>query len=248
MGIDSKTIDTEITLELDEEELTVQEFSAAFEHFLGLVREVTRAVAPHRRPTWLVKFYPGSAGIGFYPKAGAFASDEMSIVRQAVLSGIEQLENGKRPAQFTDRAIEHARGITNAFKKRQRPARIRIWNQNKTSIAVKPAIDEVAGKILDPVYEDHGSIEGTLEIVSGHGKFELSVYDAVDGHQIKCEVDEADLRAALSNNYFMKRVEVYGKIRYRRDGIAVSVKADKINRLPTRDELPSLDEMRGILQ
>src|SRR5262249_53442610 len=67
VGIDSRSIDTELTLELDEEEITVSEFSASFEHFLGLVKEVTKAIAPRRKPTWLVKIYPGSAGIGFYP-------------------------------------------------------------------------------------------------------------------------------------------------------------------------------------
>lgn len=246
MGIDSKAIDTDITLELDEEEITVHEFKSAFEHFLGLVREVTLAVTPRRHPTWLVKIYPGSAGIGLYPKAGAFAGDEMSVLRQSILSGVQQLEDGKRPAHFTDRAIEHARGITKAFKGRQRPARLRIWNQNKQSMSLKPAIEDTAAKLLEPVYEDDGSVEGTLEILSGHGKFEVVVYDTINGHAIKCEVGEPHIKTAL--NSFMKRVEVYGKIRYRHDGVPVSVKVDRILTFPSREELPSLEDVRGILR
>lgn len=246
MGIDTKAIDTEITLELDEEEITVQEFGSAFEHFLGLVREVTKAVTPRRHPIWLVKIYPGSAGIGFYPKVGVLTADEMSVVRQAILSGVQQLEEGKRPVQFTDRAIDHARGIAKAFKSRQRPARLRIWNQNKKSIQIKPAIEETAAKLLEPVYEDYGSVEGTLEILSGHGKFELVVYDPIRGHAIKCEVGEVEIKDAL--NSFMRRVEIFGKVRYRRDGMPVSVKVEKIIAFPSKDELPSLDEIRGILQ
>jgi hypothetical protein len=246
MAIDSHSIDTDITLELDEDDITISEFATAFEHFAGLVREVAKAIAPRRKPIWLVKIYPGSAGIGFYPKAGAFAADELATVRSAVLSGIEILDQGKRPTHFTDKAIDHARLITGAFKARQRPPRLRIWNRNEKSAPLRPAILETAAQLLEANYEDEGSVEGTLEVLSGHGKFEVMVYDPLDGRAIKCELDQQYLRTALDS--FMKRVEVFGKVRYRRDGIPVSVKVERIEAFPTREEIPLLDEIRGILK
>jgi len=246
MAIDSRNIDTDITLELDEDEITVSEFSTALEHFLGLVREVSKAVAPRRKPVWLVKIYPGSAGIGFYPKAGGFGADELALVRNAVLSGIEILDQGKRPAHYTDRAIEHARAITNAFKSRQRPARLRIWDRNEKAAPLKPAILDTAAHILEAHYEDEGSVEGTLEVLSGHGKFEVQVYDPLDGRAIKCELDQAYLRIAL--DAFMKRVEVFGKVRYRRDGMPVSVRVERIEVFPGRDEIPLLEDVKGVLR
>jgi len=210
------------------------------------VKEVTRAVIPGRHPTWLVKIYPGSAGIGFYPRAGGLTADELSQLRHAVLSGIELLEHGQRPAHYTDKAIEHARGIPAAFKARRRPAKLRIWNRNERALPIKPEIQHTAAQLLEPLYEDEGSIEGTLEVLSGHGRLEVVVYDPLDGRAIKCELSPEDMRSALDN--FMRRVEVFGKIRYRRDGMAVSVKVDEIIPFPRSEEIPSLDQVRGILR
>lgn len=246
MTIDAKSIDTDLTLELDEDEITAAEFSAAFEHFLGLVREVTRAIAPNRHPIWLIKVYPGSAGIGFSPKFGALTADEMGVVRNAVLSGIETMERGQRPSHFTDKAIQHARGISHAFRSRRSPTKVRIWNRNERSLAVKPVIEETANKILDAIYEDEGSVEGTLEVLSGHGKFEVVLYDTLDGRAIKCEVGQEEIRTSLDS--FMQRVEVFGRVRYRKDGLPVSVKVDRIIPFPSKDQIPLVQDVKGILR
>ncbi len=136
MAIDSRSIDTEITLELDEEDITVVEFGAAFSHFLGLVKEISKSVAPHQHQPWLIKLYPGSAGIGLYQNPGAYTTSELNIIRQTILSGITVMEHGERPKYFTDKAIEHVRGVSSVFKKRNKPSRIRIWDQNKKSRAL----------------------------------------------------------------------------------------------------------------
>lgn len=247
MAIDSRTIETDLTLELDEEEITVSEFTTALEHFLGLVREVGKKVVPHRKNPWLVRLYPGSAGFGLYPKPGAMSATEAGIIRNSVIQGVEALEGGTRPHYFTDKAIDHASELSAVFKARKKPSKIRIWSTNERAHAVRPEIEVTAKKLLEPKYEDAGSIEGTLEVLSGHGKTAVVVYDPIDNRAIKCEISgEALLDAAWKS--WMKRVEVFGLIRYRADGVAVSVKVDTIVPFPPRDELPSLEEMRGILR
>jgi len=124
--------------------------------------------------------------------------------------------------------------------------RLRIWNRNERALPIKPEIQHTAAQLLEPLYEDEGSIEGTLEVLSGHGRLEVVVYDPLDGRAIKCELSPEDMRSALDN--FMRRVEVFGKIRYRRDGMAVSVKVDEIIPFPRSEEIPSLDQVRGILR
>ena len=113
MAIDSKQIDTDLTLELDEDEITASEFSGALEHFVGLVKEVARSVTTRqKRGEWLIKVYPGSAGIGLYGKPGAFAESEMNAIRENVLRGVAILESGERPHHYSDKAIEHARDLS----------------------------------------------------------------------------------------------------------------------------------------
>lgn len=246
MAIDSRNIDTDLTLELDEDEITVSEFTAALDHFIGLVKEVTRRIAPRRRQNWLIKVYPGSAGIGFYGKPGTFTASEIALIREEVLDGITALEEGKRHPSFSDRAIEHARGISTVFAHRKKPSRIRVWSANEKSLLVRTTVAETAAKILEPIFEDEGSVEGTLEVLSGHGKFEIVVYDPIDGRAIKCEIAEKEMIASLQS--FMKRVEVFGKVRYRKDGTPVSVRVERIVPFPTKSEIPSVSYTRGILK
>lgn len=246
MAIDPHKIDTDLTLEIDEEDITVSEFSSALDHFLGLVKEVSRHVMPSRRAEWLIKVFPGSAGIGLYGKTSVISPSEINVIRDSVLDGIASLEKGHRHPAFSDRAIEHARGIRKAFTKRQ-GGRVRIWNQNQVSLLVSEQVANNASKFLDAAYEDYGSIEGKLEVLSGHGKLQVLVYDTLDpARPIKCEISDEDLQVALHS--FRNRVEAFGKIRYRRDGVPVSVRVERIVPFPSPEEVPSLNEIRGILK
>lgn len=136
-------------------------------------------------------------------------------------------------------------GLHRSFSKRQGKPRIRVWSQNKTSKPITSEVSAGAEKLLEPIYEDDGSIEGTLEVVSGHGTLRVVVYDSVDSRPIKCELSGSDIQTAIQS--FMHRVEVYGKVRYRRDGVPVSVKVERIIPFPSPEEIPTIEEMRGIL-
>jgi hypothetical protein len=93
-------------------------------------------------------------------------------------------------------------------------------------------------------YEDIGSVEGRLEVLSGHGGLAVVVYDPIDERAIKCEVTAQQLETALKS--LLKRVEVSGTIRYRGDGSPVSVRVDNI--VPFPELTPPLNEVRGLLK
>lgn len=246
MAIKASQIDAEITLELDEDEITVGEFTSALDHFLGLVREVSKSINSCSSRDWLLKVYPGSAGVGLYTKPGQ-SSAGLHVVRAAVLDGMNALAEGRRPEKFNDKAIEHARNISKVFEKRHRPVTsVRIWSGNDRAVSVKKQVAIEASKLLDPVYEDYGSVEGILEVVSAHEKLECTIYDTVGERAIRCDLIEDRIEDAISS--FRKRVEVFGRVHYRKDGMAVRVLADKIVKFPSPSEVPTLQEMRGILR
>lgn len=246
MAIDAKKIDTDLTLELDEDEITVAEFTSAFDHFVGLVREVSKALDSNAPREWLIKVYPGSIGVGLYPKPGQ-SSGSLHAVRAAVLDGVDALANGRRPAKFTDKAINHAKSISKVFEKRHRPtSSIRLWSGNNKSIPVKKQVATEAAKLLDPVFEDYGSVEGRLEVVTAHEKLECTIFDSLGERAIKCDLAEGLIPEAIKA--FRKRVEVFGRVHYRQDGLAVRVIAERIIKFPDTSEIPSVREMRGILR
>lgn len=246
MAIDAKKIETDITLELDEDEITVAEFMSAVENFVGLVREVSKRLDANAPKEWLVKVYPGSAGVGLYPKPGQ-SSAALHAVRTAVLDGMDALANGRRPAKYTDKAITHAKNISKLFERRQRPtSSVRLWSGNDKSISVKKQVATEAAKLLDPVFEDYGSVEGRLEVVTAHGKFECTIFDQLGERAVKCDLAEDLIPEAIGA--FRKRVEVFGRVHYRQDGMAVRVIASRIVKFPDPDEIPSVRAMRGILR
>lgn len=246
MAIDPKTITTELTIELDEDEISIADFSNAFEHFFGLVREVTKSVTPNKKSNaWVVQVYPGSAGIGVNPQRAVYLESEINAIRQNCLDGLRQLENGQRASFFTDKAIEHSRELAKLFHAKKAPPNIRIWSRQEAHYPIVKKIAERAGEILDAAYEDFGSVEGTLEKLSAHDAFEFVIYDSLTNQAIKCEVEESKIQDAWSA--FRKRVEVIGKVHYRKDGKPVSVKAKEIIEFPDADGIPSLEEIRSIL-
>lgn len=246
MAIKVEKLSSDITLELNEEEIPLADFTSACEAFSGLVREISRHVKPEASSkAWSVKVYEGSAGIGVSAHPGIFVENEVNLVREELLSGLEQLTAGLRPEWFSDRAIEFARNLAGTFKKKPIDPDIRIWSRSNRVVPVGRAIVRTAKEILDPSYEDEGSVEGRLEKLDSHDKMQFVVYDLIDDRAIKCEVDEHLLKQAWE--HWKKRIEVLGKVRYRRDGLPVSIKATELIPFPAPEDIPSLAEMRQLL-
>jgi len=133
MALNAKDIVTEITLELDREEIPINDFKKAVDEFLGLVKEVTKASFPAKDPSaWLVKVYPGSAGIGVLRKPGAFTNEEVSIVHNNMNNGLVLLEKGERHKFFTDKAVEHSRRLGSLFMDSKVPSKVRIWGKRES--------------------------------------------------------------------------------------------------------------------
>ena len=96
-------------------------------------------------------------------------------------------------------------------------------------------------------YNDFGTIEGRLETIQDRdGKLLLQVRDAMLRQNVRCYFAEEMLPAAF--DMFRKRVEVTGIIHYRRNGSPISIEVSQIEKLPDDSELPTLDDVRGILR
>ena len=245
MAIDINKITTEITLELDQEKITLVNFTKAVDSFLGIVREVSKESLPNRNPSgWLVKVYEGSAGIGVLRNPDVFTKDEESLIGNNILAGLSTLESGNRHPQFNDKAIEYSRTLSKTISDKRTVGHLRLIVNNRNPFSITNNIAVKASSLLDPMYEDDGSVEGMLEKLSAHGQFEFVLYDILDNRAIKCEVKEGQLKEAWSA--WRERVEVVGTVRYRHDGLPISIKAKAIIPFPEQKDLPSLNEVRSL--
>lgn len=244
MAIKLDEITTDITLEIDEEIISIADFQKATDNFLGLVKELSKQVSGSNADSgeWSVKVYSGSAAIGVIPNVSNLNSDR---VREIMVSGIRSLAGGVRPGEFSDKAVEYAKSLASLFKKSKVDPNVRIWSKKEESVHVVRKVATEADNLLAPAYEEQGAVDGILERVDAHGKLQFIIYDIIDERAVKCEVTESQLHQALEN--FQKRVEVIGTVRFRKDGMPVSIKASRIINFPSKSEIPSLAQMRALL-
>ena len=244
MAIKKDEITSDITLEIDEEVISMSDFKSASDSFLDLVKEVSKQISEKKikDTDWQVKVYDGSIGIGLSANNNNTYS-ELTI--KNIVEGITELTNGFRPALFTDKAIESAKTLAQLFKsKKAISPNVRIWDKTSQSVAITRKVADVAKELLEAHYQEDGAVDGILERVDAHGKLEFRVYDLLDNRSIKCEIKESQELEALAN--FRKRVEVVGLVKYRKDGLPVSIKAARIIKFPDKSEIPSLEKMREI--
>jgi len=245
MAIKLTEIETDITLEIDEEVISIADYKKASDSFLELVKELSKNLANTKvsENDWQVKVYSGSIGLGVLPSKNNMYADQ---VRSVMIQGIRLLAKGTRPIEFTDKAIGHAKSLASLFKKNGAVnPNVRIWSKREESVQMERVIAESADALLAAAYEEDGSVDGILERLDAHGTFGFVIYDVVDERAVKCEIAEKDMPLAL--NSFMKRVEVIGKVKYRKDGMPVSIHASRIINFPAPSEIPSLSEMRKLL-
>ena len=96
-------------------------------------------------------------------------------------------------------------------------------------------------------YNDYGTIEGRLEAIQeSRGTLQFFIRDAMLRLRVRCYFPEELLPAVFDK--FRKRVEVSGVIHYRKNGTPVSIEAEQIIGLSDDSELPTAEDVRGILR
>lgn len=246
MAIKLNEITTDITLEIDEDVISIADYKKASDNFLELVKEVSKQVSNAKMDdsAWQVKVYAGSIGLGVLPSHENHYADR---TREVIVSGLKSLAEGIRPIEFSDKAIGCARSLASLFKKSGvLNPNVRIWSKNEESVHVDRGIAASADNLLAAAYEEDGAVDGILERVDGHGKLQIVIYDLIDERAVKCEIlDPKLLNQALLN--FQRRVEVIGSVKYRKDGMPVSIKVSKMINYPEKSEIPSILQMRSLL-
>lgn len=248
MTMDPKNVKGEIALELDAERVSASDFETAVDSFISLVREVTRQVNDSLPlDSWFVRVQEGSQVLSLAPNPLKLTESVSRQVVGNIMDGIAALEDSANtPRNFSERALKRTRSISKlSVTDANRDLPIRLLTRQRSCSVSRRTYDNVS-KLLDVKYEDEGSVDGTLEVVSAHNGYEFRVYDPVWSRAIRCTFSEELLPSALAA--FKKRVEVTGQIKYTQDGFPISVKVARFDIFPEGDELPGRKDVRGIFE
>jgi hypothetical protein len=238
-------IETDLTLEVGGH-VSPEKFLRSVRAFFGLVSEITKTAAGDLMPpAWTVQVKDGSNLVGLIPVPGYHPA----VVERVLLdlpAGMAALEQGDVPTGFTETALRNARDLGRVGDEPDDgDVTVRIWIKREP-VAITDETTAAVNRILEVGFEDHGSVDGKLEVVSGRRGLHVLIADRLTGRSIRCALDDDLLNNALS--LFGRRVEAYGLIRYRRDGVPLSIVVEEFVPFPDANDIPSFEKMRGILR
>ena len=99
------------------------------------------------------------------------------------------------PALLAERALEKARALSKlALPDADGDIPVRIHTRHRSCDLSRRTYDNIT-KLIDAQYEDAGSVEGTLEVVSAHNGYEFRVYEPVWSRAIRCSFSEELLQS-----------------------------------------------------
>jgi hypothetical protein len=242
-------IPTNLTLEIGEN-LSPDRFMAAVRAFFGYVEELSRAVAHGGQPSrWIVRVREGSTLLAVDPSP-ATPPDVAHRIYARAERGIRHLiERDIDDSGLPETALRHLRilsELTESGLNKAPAVPIKLWIE-KRPISFEPAIASAIREDLHADYNDYGTIEGLIETIQeSYGNLQFYLRDAMLRQRVRCYFPEALLPEVFDK--FRKRVEVSGIIRYRKNGTPISIEAEQIIGFPDDHELPTAEDVRGILR
>ncbi|MGE3993524.1 hypothetical protein [Pseudorhodoplanes sp.] len=242
-----RDIKSDLTLEIAGKNVTPDKFLRSVRSFFAIVTEVTAKVAGKRTAVqWNVAVREGSNLVGLDPLPG-YNATIVGKIMDAVSSGVSQIEDrAAQPPFFTERAIKSLRDLADVVgTTAEDDTKVRVWVKREPVAVSHKAVAHVA-QLLASEHEDYGSVEGRLQTVTERGGFHFVIYQLLWDDSVRCYVPDHLSQKALGS--FGQRVEVYGRIKYRKDGRAQSIEADDIVPFPPKEIIPSFRDVRGILR
>ncbi len=238
-----------LTLKLEGPELTLSHVEWAAKDLAKIVREVSSSVtrAGGDAVRWIVsRSQAGSFELELTPtpRKKAVPDSLMPEIVAAIVDGIAGVQaRAERPPHFSDSALKSASALANLVGKEVYA--VQIFGGRGRATLTKQAVANI-DELIGPKLESFGTVEGTLEALTVHGQPQFAIYETLTGHRVDCLFGE---RIPLDEilKMFGKRVAARGVIRSRKTGERVSIEVQSLEAFPDEEELPSADDIRGIL-
>jgi hypothetical protein len=237
----------QLTLKIEGPRITADRFLKAVSSFVALINEVSETVTSERNAfRWLVSVEAGSAIVHFKPEPNRANPDLAASSIKAINNGISAIrKRPERPPYFSDNALRKVKELADVLDADSHTIDHMSVAADNAAIELTRAISVNVDELIGAEYRALGSIEGRLRTVTEAGGVHFVVQDGVTHNNVRCffDLDRADEYMGA----WRKRVSVYGEIRYRRDGVPVSINVHRFRVFKDDSELPSVKDVRGIL-
>lgn len=237
-----------IVFDLDRKDVSAPDFAEGFLAQMRLVEQVMVEMGiAANQVRWVIEdLRAGSAyaAATAHIQGGHVAMADIEAAIRIAGQGTKDLaSSSKRPPHFSDAALKTSRTLTRILSEYDSGKAVARFGQ----IAVKPS-EKVAENIATIIRGDLrsiASVDGTLVGVNDYGNIEIAVVDRLRNRRIRCQIPNDLLDKALGA--FKKRVVVRGLMWSRHDGSAIRIDVRSLEVMPPDDQLPTRDQVRGIL-
>jgi hypothetical protein len=239
----------ELQLKLDASEVSLAQLVSASSIFAALLREVAREYTGSERAVkWTVEVHGGSVTLPIRgrPATDKIAAQAVPEIVAAVVGGIKLLnERPARPDYFNDQALREAKALANLVN--EDLPRIAVQNGTVGSDATRKLMTHV-DQVMGEGRESIGAIEGKLQALNIHEKPpRFAIFDLLTDQRIECYFGaNVDLEEVLRG--VGRRVAVAGIIKTRGTGERFSIDVRSLRVFPAESELPTPEEVKGILR
>lgn len=234
-------IPTDLTLEIGRQ-LQPDRFLAAARHFFGYIKDIASSLDDDGLAIeWTVRVREGSMLLAVEPPANASVDVLDAIYARVADATASLLSGGIEHPALNESALKHIRTLSDMTEK---SGGMKLWVRRQP-ITVTAEIGDHIREDWRADYKDIGTIEGRLEAIQDGASLQIKVKDPLFRQAVTCVLPDRLLKKSLS--YFRQRVEVLGLIHYRRNGTPISIAVDEIEQLPNDEDLPTADDVRGIL-
>jgi len=232
-----------IKLKLDSPKISSKKFIQGIEAFFGILEGITNDLYGSKKAIpWSVRVKPGCAEIEAVPEPTDDPKVKPSVVNETLRRGLRVVEDKpERPEHFADETLEKIRNLAKLSD--PKGLRVSIMSGGEQQ-EISPTTGANINEILRWKHSAIGTIEGQLQILAKRKGYEIEIRDEVSGRLVHCFIPKEMLEDA--KEAFDRRVAVTGKIRYRGDGIPLSIEVTKLFRFPLNRELPHHNDVRGI--
>lgn len=236
-----------MTLTFKGDSISAKPFADGLRAFVAMVNAVSSEMTGSSHAyRWTIQVHAGSVSAVLMPQALSPQSVTPSDLMDTCERGLIALEHGQTlPAHFPQRAVSNVRKMATTLTSGKHGINgihvSRGSREHVVTMLTLANIDTMQGV----EYRDWGTIEGTLESLSGRGGLTFTVYDRLTGRGATCHFDDEMIEEITPA--FTRRVSVSGLIRFRADGEPVAIDVEEFRILPREEDLPEIEDMVGIL-
>jgi hypothetical protein len=235
-----------LTLKGAPENISLRSFADALTHSVEILEDLDLAISREAKGSleWVVtQLATGSLSVTLESRSKLTAHNFGPDTANAFVTGLDKIEKeGASPPYLSEYGIKQARSLA-ALIGRDGVAGINVTDLQQTA-ELSPVAVENARKLIQIKTSAIGSVEGTIETLSIHGKARFVIYHLRTRKAISCQFDR-EKWFEKTRDMMGKRVTVHGLVHYNIKGEPQRVEIEDMRLARDSRELPTIEELSG---